>query len=183
MSGAVKVEDVGAGVSRHRVITPPNPLRAKIRLLPATAGDPVARAEAALKELSNQFDSWLDEDINLLCAARSRLAEEGLSEGVRDILFRAAHNLKGTAGTLDFPLVAAVGASLCELLETVAPDKVPATLVTQHVETMRAMVAGSARGEGSAIARTLSERLRDVTRDYIGQMVAAGHSIAPAPGA
>jgi len=56
----------------HEVITPPNPLRARVSRVndPKAADDPVARAEAALAQLSSEFSTWMDEECEQLDRAR-----------------------------------------------------------------------------------------------------------------
>ena len=57
----------------HEVIVPPNKLKkAVVPLRPGTSidFDPVARAEAALAELSSDFAGWMDHECKRLDAAR-----------------------------------------------------------------------------------------------------------------
>jgi hypothetical protein len=44
----------------HEVITPPHALRKAMALAGETADDSVARAEAALAQLSSEFAGWMD---------------------------------------------------------------------------------------------------------------------------
>ncbi len=101
----------------HEVITPDNPLRVFVRDVPNNKkDDPVARAEAALKTLSNQFDDWMIAECDGLTAAWQR-AQDKLTRKNRDELFRAAHNIKGDATTFGYPAAAAVAGSLCRVIE------------------------------------------------------------------
>src|SRR5258705_289728 len=96
----------------HEVITPPNSLRAKVsRVKDATsATDPVARAEAALAQLSGEFSTWMDEECEQLDKARREVKAKGFSTETQQALFRAAHDIKGEAATFGFPWVAALAA-------------------------------------------------------------------------
>jgi hypothetical protein len=72
----------------HEVITPDTSKMRKI-LRPAEPGeaDPVARAEAALAEISNEFSTWMHDECQRLDAARRRVKEQGLSKETRQELF------------------------------------------------------------------------------------------------
>src|SRR5262245_23681553 len=88
----------------YEVITPPNKLR---RTLSAVADDalddPVARAEAALADLSSEFASWMEAECLRLDAARVAVKAGGLTKTSREVLFHAAHDIKGEAATFGYP--------------------------------------------------------------------------------
>ena len=119
----------------HEVITPAHELRKAVAAASNEIDDPVARAEAALAELSGEFGSWMDEECTRLEAARQTVKREGFTEKTHDALFRSAHDIKGEAGTFGFPAVAGVADSLCRLIEH-TPDmlRIPMDLVDQHVD-------------------------------------------------
>src|SRR5215469_2242002 len=95
----------------HEVITPPNRLKGAVGR--AVAGDdPVARAEAALAQLSGEFSAWMHAECEALDRARRGALAAGMAEPQRATLFRAAHDIKGQAATFGFPLVCAVAESL-----------------------------------------------------------------------
>src|ERR1700730_3418253 len=95
----------------YEVITPPHELRKVL----APAGDgidnPVGRAEAALAELSGEFSGWSDSECDRLEAARQDVKHDGFTQKSHDTLFRAAHDIKGEAGTFGFPAVVGATAS------------------------------------------------------------------------
>src|SRR5437868_8879666 len=104
----------------HEVIVPPNKLKKAVeKLKPGTKVDfdPVARAEAALAELAADFSVWMDRECERLDAARNAIKASGITQGGKDLLFRAAHDIKGQAATFGYPLVAPVAESLCRLIE------------------------------------------------------------------
>jgi len=154
----------------HEVITPPNSLRAKVsRVKDATsATDPVARAEAALAQLSGEFSTWMDEECEQLDKARREVKAKGFSAETQQALFRAAHDIKGEAATFGFPWVAALADSLCRLIEhTPEATRIPFTLVDQHVDAVRAVVRESARPDIATVAEALARRLREVTEEFL----------------
>ena len=156
----------------YEVVKPPRDLRAKVRVMSereAARFDPVKSAEAALKRLSTDFDSWMANEAATLASAWSDIQENGMNEENCATLFRAAHDIKGQASTLGYPLVGAVAGSLCHLIEHVPATDLPATLISQHVDAVRAMVAETAQKEENPTARALVDRLADVTEDFIAQ--------------
>src|SRR5271167_4935853 len=83
----------------HEVITPPHELRKAVANAPDPNDDPVARAEAALAQLSSEFGDWMYAECERLEAARRQVATLGFTTETQDELFRAAHDIKGEAAT------------------------------------------------------------------------------------
>jgi len=155
----------------HEVIVPPNKLKKAVeKVKPGTKidFDPVARAEAALAELADDFSVWMEQECLRLDAARNAIKASGVTPGNRDVLFRAAHDIKGQAATFGFPMVAPVADSLCRLIEHAPdPDRVPMPLVDQHVDAIRAITHRNTRGDSNANAARLAEKLRQVTDEFL----------------
>src|SRR5690348_15688725 len=151
----------------HEVITPPNKLQAAIGRA-IEGDDPVARAEAALAQLSSEFSRWMDDECEQLDRARRNVRQNGMTGLAREGLFRAAHDIKGQAATLGYPLVAAAAESLCRLIEeTHDPRRIPLDLVDQHVDAVRAIFREHGRARGKVIADTLTRTLRQVCEDFL----------------
>lgn len=153
----------------HEVITRPNELRKAIATGPAAGDDdPVARAERALAELSNEFSNWMEVECERLDAARKAVKNSNFVTKTRDALFHAAHDIKGEAATFGYPAVASAADSLCRLIEY-TPDatRIPMTLVDQHVDAVRAIVREYGRSDAADLARMLTKRLREVTDDFL----------------
>jgi HPt (histidine-containing phosphotransfer) domain-containing protein len=154
----------------HEVIVPENKLRKAVSDLPVAAGyeDPIARAEAALAALSSEFGSMMDDECDRLDKARQALATDGFTKANKERIFHAAHDIKGEAATLGFPLVAAAADSLCRLIEY-TPDatRIPLKLVDQHVDAVRAIHREYSRSNAEALAAALTERLREVTDEFL----------------
>jgi HPt (histidine-containing phosphotransfer) domain-containing protein len=152
----------------YEVITPPHELRKAVAPAGDAIDDPVARAETALAELSSEFSGWMESECDRLEAARQDVKRDGFTRKTHDVLFRAAHDIKGEAGTFGFPAVAGVADSLCRLVEH-TPDmqRIPLTLVDQHVDAVRAVVREHARPDLLDAARALTKRLREVTDEFL----------------
>jgi len=152
----------------HEVITPPNELRKAVIQGPDPHDDPVARAEAALAQISNEFDNWMLSECERLEAARQDVKRLGFTKKTHDELFRAAHDLKGEAATFGYPAVGPAADSLCRLIEH-TPDmtRIPIALIEQHVDAMRAIVREHGRADLATIAAALTARLREVTDEFL----------------
>jgi HPt (histidine-containing phosphotransfer) domain-containing protein len=153
----------------HHVITQPNPLRkVLLRTGDKEADDPVARAEQALAGLSGEFKNWMAVEADRLSAAHAAVVKGGFTEKNCEELFRAAHDIKGDAATFGYPSAAAAAESLCRIIEH-APDldKVPAELITHHIQAVQAIVHDHTKLDSVTIAAELSRRLRKVADDYL----------------
>ena len=157
----------------YEILTPPDNLRRKVReLTPREAKkfDPVKAAEAALKRLSGHFGNWMVNETVTLLHAWETVQSDGFSEETVAPLFQAAHNIKGQALTLGFPLVGRVAAGFCLLIETVpSPEKLPLELSGRYVEAIRAMVMEGAKDDDNRTGVELLETLEIVTADFLKQ--------------
>ena len=153
----------------HEVITPDtSKLRKIVRAAKADDPDPVARAEAALAAISDDFANWMQDECERLDAARHKITKQGMSEETRQELFLAAHDVKGDACTFCYPEAAPAADSLCRLLEhSPEPAKIPLAMVDQHVDAVRAIVREYARPDIASVAATLTTTLRSVTDEFL----------------
>jgi chemotaxis protein histidine kinase CheA len=153
----------------HHVITPPNPLRKVLRrVAEKELDDPVARAEAALAEMSSEFRNWMGVETERLAAAHATILRDGFTSATRDELFRAAHDIKGDAATFGFPSAGAAAESLCRIIEH-APDldQVPSNLIAHHINAIQAIVRERAKPDTVSTASELSRQLRAVADEYL----------------
>jgi chemotaxis protein histidine kinase CheA len=156
----------------HEVITPVNKLRRAVSTVKASDpdDDPVARAEAALARLSSEFGPWMEAECLRLDLARLAIRAKGFTRATRDALFYAAHDIKGDAATFGHPAAAGPADSLCRLIEhTPAMERIPLTLVDQHVDAIRAIIRDGDRSGSSETADALSQRLREVTDEFLAR--------------
>jgi HPt (histidine-containing phosphotransfer) domain-containing protein len=152
----------------YEVITPPHELRKVLAPAGDVIDDPVGRAEAALAELSSEFSSWMESECDRLEAARQDVKRDGFTQKTHEVLFRAAHDIKGEASTFGYPAVAGVADSLCRLVEH-SPDmqRIPLPLLDQHVDAVRAVVREYGRADLIDAATALTKRLREVTDEFL----------------
>jgi HPt (histidine-containing phosphotransfer) domain-containing protein len=151
------------------IITPPNALKAKIGgPLPALDQQAIARAEAALAKLSDQFSEWIGEELEKLVQAWDAYESSGGTQPARDELHRRAHDLKGLAPTYGYPLVGRICASLCKLTGDDVLDAIPPmSLLKAHVDTVKAAVKGKIMSADDPIAVALSNELEMQMKKYV----------------
>jgi HPt (histidine-containing phosphotransfer) domain-containing protein len=152
----------------YEVITPPHELRKAVAPAGDVVDNPVARAEAALAELSGEFSSWMESECDRLEAMRQDVKRDGFTQKTHEELFRAAHDIKGEAGTFGYPAVAGIANSLCRLIEhTPDMERIPLPLLDQHVDAVRAVVREYGRPDLVDAATALTKRLREVTDEFL----------------
>lgn len=172
---SAKPHPAQGSASDHEIIKPP--IRLDKFVIAKGAGgvdfDAISRAEKALAALSENFDDWMLDELDALSTARDRIKTSGLSADNIDRLFHTAHDIKGQATTLGYPLAADAASSLCYLLEH-APqaDRIPLLLIDQHVEAVRAIVREHVRARDHDMASALTRRLAEVTVDFVDQEAA-----------
>ncbi len=154
--------------TNHEIITPVNKLDKAIAKVVLPGDDPLARAEAALAQLSGEFGDWMVAECDRLDAARRVVKGHGFNKRNLDELFHAAHDVKGDAATFGFPLAASAAESLCRVLEH-SPDsgRIPVALVDQHVDAVRAIVREYARPDIGDAAGALTRKLRQVSEEFL----------------
>lgn len=139
----------------------------------------IERAEAALAELSTEFDDWMEKEVERLTKARDAVASHGIDAGTRANVYTAAHDIKGEGATFGYPLAGRVAESLCHLLDGIADDdRVPAGLVIQHADAIRAIVRENAKRPDHPVAMALSQRLTEATTEVL-VTINGSPSIAP----
>jgi HPt (histidine-containing phosphotransfer) domain-containing protein len=172
---AESADDIEIGADAE-FMQPPSDLRKKVRQRAPKPGDkdPVAEAEAALARMATSFDGWMSEETQRLAELWTAADLTDFEIEARDAFYRAAHDIKGQAATMGFPMAGRIAGSLCRLLDGI--DEVvllPRELVRQHVQSVRAIIVENAREDTSETARLLAERLDEVTDDYLERVAQA----------
>ncbi len=141
----------------YEMITPPDRLRMAVSEVPdGERRRPGGARRSGAGAASTEFSSWMDTECERLDAARHTIKANGFTEATRDALFSAAHDIKGEAATFGYPLAALPADSLCRLIEH-TPDinRIPLSLVDQHVDAVRAIVREDARPDIRQVADML----------------------------
>jgi len=154
--------------TQPQMIIPPNLLKARVApRFGALSPDALAKAEAALKDLSSNFAQWLNDEIEKLEASRVVIAEKGMTEENAEQLYVHAHDLKGLGGTYDYPLITRVAGSLCKLMnEKGARAAAPLFLIDAHIDAIRAIVRDSIRDPAHPLGKALAEALETKVAAY-----------------
>ena len=144
-------------------------LKAKVARKGSGSGidmEAIARAEAALEQLSCEFDGWVGEEVAKLLAARDDARSSDLSDESIVQIYRCAHDLKGEGETLGYPLISRLCSSLCRLLDAV-PDKkkVPLTLIDNHVDAVQIVLRDQLKSADDPTSIAVIERLNEVVTD------------------
>ncbi len=144
-----------------QVIQVPNTLRLKVggRL---GGFDPaaIAKAEAALKNLSGNFAQWLQDEVVKLETARQRVKSEGVNAETMEQLYLRAHDLKGLGTTYEFPLITRIAASLCRLIDDKDKrDQAPMALIDGHIDAIKASARDGIKTDDHPIGKALVEEL------------------------
>lgn len=128
----------------------------------------IKKAELALDALSENFDDWMQQEVEKLLEMRDAALALHLSTESVDNLYRVSHDLKGQATTFGYPLVEKFCISLCRLIDAFQ-DKalIPKLLINQHVDAVRAIVNEKVTEVDNDKANTLLKRLQTITSECI----------------
>lgn len=144
-----------------QVIQVPNTLRLKVGgRFGSVDPSAIAKAEAALKNLSGNFAQWLQDEVTKLETARARVKSEGSNPETLESLYLRAHDLKGLGTTYEFPLITRMAASLCKLIDD--KDKrlqAPMVLIDAHIDGIKAAVRDSIKTDDHPVGKILVEEL------------------------
>lgn len=129
--------------------------------------DALARADAALAALNDDYLRWVAADVAALGAAVAELracAPECRAD-VAARVFEIAHDIKGQGTTFDYPLMTRLGQVMCDLLRAWELDggnghSLLAARLDALAAAMAEVVAARLRGDGGAQGRDLVSRLK-----------------------
>ena len=138
---------------------PPNMLKAKVG---GSVGgidlSALLRAESALETLKTEFHTWVRDDVENLNVARDAVAATPDSRSLEK-LYRASLVMTGQAETLEFPLVARVAKSLCDLIVVARSTDIPMALIDAHVDAIRIIFRDGVRSCSDPTALELAGEL------------------------
>lgn len=119
----------------------------------------LARAEALVASLRERYPELAARSLEELnaCWSAIRIApHDPTQKDRRDALFHLAHDFKGIGGSYGYPLVSAIGDSLCKLLRSeAAMDKARHDAIGRHVAALNAVIAERLSGDGGERGRLL----------------------------
>jgi chemotaxis protein histidine kinase CheA len=159
----------------HELIQPANLLKRRAGVVsdgpPGIDETAIRRAEQALKALAPQFNGWMEEAARKLDGRWRDVKAKGFHEGRLTGLHRDAHDIRGQATTLGFPLCSRVGESLCLLIEEISEDQLAAEhvmiLIGQHVDAIRAITREGISQTDNPTGSRLAEQLEQVAAHIV----------------
>jgi chemotaxis protein histidine kinase CheA len=149
-------------------INPPNRLKAKLgNRLGGFDASAIARAEAALASMSDQFGGWLEEEMVKLEAAHKLVNTPGSGEKELEEFYRRAHDLKGLGTTYGYPIVSQFAASLCKLVDSPeGRSRAPKQILDAHVASIVAAVRQKVTESSHPIGKALLNELTSQVAKY-----------------
>ena len=151
------------------IFMPPNILKAKVGgAISAIDMAAIRRAQAAVEILKAEFNDWLASDVTRLAECRDRFAERPCA-ATRKELFRTAHDLKGEAATLEFPIIARIATSLTQLIDALgAAADIPLSLIDAHVSAIRVAFRDKIRSASDETVAALADELEARVSKILG---------------
>lgn len=166
--------------SDHTVIVPPHRLSSVITHTAEQghfAIDVVARAEAALAEIKHEFRAWMISECEALETARNVLRSDDTSAQARQKVFNAAHEIRGHAAVLGFPLAGRIAGVLCRLLTYAPkPQLVPLDVIDSHVDAIRAVVREQIHTVNDKTGIEIFERLAVFVENFLAQEMGGAYA-------
>ena len=143
-----------AADDRVQVINPPPTLNAKVSIGGPGAVNKaaLARAEAVIADLGDEYLEWAQEDIKQIQAAIDSIdlnGDEAQRKEILDRIFAISHDIKGQGGSFGYDLMTILGNDLCRFSESIETLKrSDVEVIRLHVDTMKRVIADDIRGNG-----------------------------------
>lgn len=147
----------------HEIIEPPNTLKSKVKVGGPKAVSPevLARAEAVITSLADEYLQWVEKDLVKIQTAWEALkASPDGSKPYLTGVYQVSHDIKGQGGSFGYQLMTIIGDRLCrfiEPMEKAGPREIE--IIRLHIDAMRVVIAQKIEGEGGAIGTQLLKGL------------------------
>ncbi len=125
--------------------------------IPILDPEALARAEAALANLSDRYLEWAEADlVRLESCLTEVLGQPDRRREKLTTLFGIAHDMKGQGSTFDYPLVSHLGNRLCRLVEAMTtPSAAELDRIARLVAAMARVIRQRLSGDGGDEGRRL----------------------------
>jgi chemotaxis protein histidine kinase CheA len=136
-----------------------------------TISTSLARAEAAVANLAQDYASWALADVAKARAALAAATDDPAGRGQHvDALFRVGHDLKGQGTSFGFPLVTKIGHSLCVLTRDRARqyESRHLDLAKAHLDALDLILTKGIKGEGGKVGAELVAKLEQRVSELAG---------------
>jgi hypothetical protein len=151
-----------------QIITPPNLLKQKVSGSGGPTPDMLAKAEAAISQMSDDYPNWALVDVDRLGAMVAEAKPSDASgKEVLGEAFKLAHDMRGQGGSFGYPLMTRIANSFCRFIE--ALDNVDAgalEICDAHVKSMRAVLQNRVKGDGGTLGAQIADGLETAVQRY-----------------
>jgi hypothetical protein len=157
-------------MEKPQIINPPNLLRERVTGSGPISAEMLARAEAAVESLSAQFSELLASEIGQLGSlhAESVGASTARRLEIAKAIFEITHDLRGQAGTFDYPLITRIGSSLCRFTENLTDcDERCFEVIRVHIEAMVAVLHNALHGDGGPLGDAIASGLETAVKKIL----------------
>lgn len=163
-------------MAKPQIINPPNKLKSKVSMGGPGAVDParLARAEAVIEKMTESYLDWVETDLAKLEGELAALSPGAPDTQERiDVIYRAAHDIKGQGGSFGYHLMTEIGALMCRYIENMdgAMTQEDVDLMQLCYKSMRAVITGRLAGDGGEAGRMVLDGLGKVAE----KVKATGH--------
>jgi chemotaxis protein histidine kinase CheA len=136
-----------------------------------TISTTLARAEAAVANLAQDYASWALADVAKARAALVAAIDDPAGRAPYvEALFRVGHDLKGQGTSFGFPLVTKIGHSLCALTRDRERqyDSKHLDLAKSHLDAIDLILTKGIKGEGGKVGAELVAKLEQRVSELLG---------------
>lgn len=150
------------------VITPPHSIKDKVGRGGRPSKDMLAKAEAAISKMSEDYPEWAMNDVDRLEAlVQGTKPATGNGRVVMEDAFKLAHDMRGQGGSFGYPLMTRISNSFCRFVEELeAVDEAAVQICKAHVQSMRAVLSNKVKGNGGSIGAQIAEGLEAAVNRY-----------------
>ncbi len=125
----------------------------------------LARSEKSVAALNEDYSAIMKSEFKRLQQTAVELSTASGAErlsALKDIYARC-HDLRGLAGTFDYPLVTVIGSSLCNLIDKLGARSFNhIDVIVTHIGAMTAVVKAKATDDGGKIGQQLVRDLSNL---------------------
>lgn len=159
----------------YGMIIPPNNLKKKVKITivkDGTETEAIDNADAAMDAMGDKFKEWLEDEVSKFDKCRKDMCANPNAENMA-ALHIVAHDVKGQAQTMGFPLITLVSASLCKLIEVWNNvETFPLDLLNNHVDSIKVMLAQDIKEKDHPIGKKLTDKLINTVFDFADEIAA-----------
>jgi len=136
-------------------IEDPEPLMFKVSVGgPGAVDDAVLEgAEAAIADLADSYQEWVQDDLNRLRDALESLKADPMNDERLQAVFAIVHDMKGQGGSFGYDLVTRIGHQLCRFIDgmdRVIDRNAAIQVIGFHVEALTLVISRNLKGDGGA---------------------------------